>query len=666
MTSAPSLIAGVRQFLRAHAPFSLMSDEDVAWVAERLTLQYHADGEPIISPDDGPPQACLIVKQGQVDGERRLPGQGLAGAPQAVLHLTPGEVFPVGALMADRPVSTIYRARGDTFCWRLAKSDFDELTRRSPPFLDFCRRRMAALLDLSNQTLQASYAAQATQWRAMSAPLHSLVRGRPVTCTRDDSIRVAFEVMEQASVGSVIVLDAAPGGGEASVSGGATGSGDATVPGDAAGSGDASVTGGAPVVGIFTRQDVIGRVALAGVSLDAPIGSVMTSPVLTLEADATIADAMLLMAQRSIRHVPIVRQGVLVGIVTERDLFVLQRRSLRQIGDAIRLARAWGDLDTAAADIREWSRALVAQGIAAGFVTRLISRLNDQLTARLVALTAAERGIATDAWCWLALGSEGREEQTIATDQDNGLVFAPRAAAGRDALRALGAAVNERLDACGYPLCKGEVMAGNPRWCLALDEWCAQFDRWIDQGDPDSLLNANIFFDFRPVTGEATLADAMRAHVTARAQGNARFLKQMSDNALRNAPPPSWTGGLLGQLFSGEAAMVDLKLNGTAPFVDAARLLALAHGVTVTGTAERFAALVERGAIPASEGSAWTDAFQFLQSLRLRVQHQHAAAADNPNLIDTRTLSALDRRILKEAFRQARKLQQRLSVDFPG
>ncbi len=635
MTSAPSLIAGVRQFLGAHAPFSLMSDEDVAWVAERLTLQYHADGEPIISPDDGPPQACLIVKQGQVDGERRLPGQGLAGAPQTVLHLTPGEVFPVGALMADRPVSTIYRARGDTFCWRLAKPDFDELTRRSPPFLDFCRRRMAALLDLSNQTLQASYAAQATQWRAMSAPLHSLVRGRPVTCTRDDSIRVAFEVMEQASVGSVIVLDAVP-------------------------------EGGASVAGIFTRQDVIGRVALAGVSLDAPIGSVMTSPVLTLEADATIADAMLLMAQRSIRHVPIVRQGALVGIVTERDLFVLQRRSLRQIGDAIRLARAWGDLVTAAADIREWSRALVAQGIAAGFVTRLISRLNDQLTARLVVLTAAERGIATDAWCWLALGSEGREEQTIATDQDNGLVFAPRAAAGRDALRALGAAVNERLDACGYPLCKGEVMAGNPRWCLALDEWCAQFDRWIDQGDPDSLLNANIFFDFRPVTGEATLADAMRAHVTARAQGNARFLKQMSDNALRNAPPPSWTGGLLGQLFSGEAAMVDLKLNGTAPFVDAARLLALAHGVTVTGTAERFAALVERGAIPASEGSAWTDAFQFLQSLRLRVQHQHAAAADNPNVIDTRTLSALDRRILKEALRQARKLQQRLSVDFPG
>ncbi len=636
MVSSPTILSGVRQFLRGHAPFSTMSDDDVDWVARRLELQYFADGEVLTAPDRGPPDACLIVKQGQVDGERALPGQGLTGSPQPVLHLTPGEAFPVGALMADRPVSSVYRARGDTFCWRLRKEDFDELARRSPPFLDFCRRRMGALLDLSNQTLQASYAAQAMQWRSMSASLESMVRGLPVTCSRTDSIRAAFEVMEQTSVGSVIVLEPAADGG----------------PGH--------------VAGIFTRQDVIGRVCLPGVPLDAPIASVMTSPVLTLDAGATVADAMLLMAQKSIRHVPIVRQRELVGIVTERDLFVLQRRSLRQIGDAIRQARDWSELVRTAGDIREWSRALVAQGIGAGFVTRLISRLNDQLTARLVGLTAAQRGIATGDWCWLALGSEGREEQTIATDQDNGLVFAVDCRTDRDTLIAMALEVNQRLDACGYPLCKGGVMASNPRWCLSIGEWQEQFDQWIDRGDPESLLNANIFFDFRAVSGQESLSEALRDHVTARARANPRFLKQMSDNALRNAPPPSWTGGLIGQLFTSEAAMVDLKLNGTAPFVDGARLLALAHGVPLTGTAERLAALAEQEAIPAVECSAWTDSFQFLQSLRLRVQHDRTEPADNPNLIDTRTLSDLDRRILKEAFRQARKLQQRLSVDFPG
>ena len=154
--------------------------------------------------------------------------------------------------------------------------------------------------------------------------------------------------------------------------------------------------------------------------------------------------------------------------------------------------------------------------------------------------------------------------------------------------------------------------------------------------------------------------------VTAAAAANRRFLKQMSDNALRNAPPPSWTGGLLGQLFTSEADEVDLKLHGTVPFVDGARLLALAHGIAATGTAERLRALADAGAIPAEEAHAWTDAFQFLQSLRLRVQHTGEADSANPNLLDARTLSELDRRILKEAFRQSRKLQQRLAVDFPG
>jgi CBS domain-containing protein len=155
--------------------------------------------------------------------------------------------------------------------------------------------------------------------------------------------------------------------------------------------------------------------------------------------------------------------------------------------------------------------------------------------------------------------------------------------------------------------------------------------------------------------------------VRQRAAANPRFLKQMSDNALRNGPPASWVGGMLGQLFGQEASLIDLKLNGTVPFVDGARLLALAQGVTVTGTAERLDALAQTGALPAPEARAWTDSFQFLQGLRLRIQHDAPAADDrNPNLIDADSLSELDRRILKEAFRQARKLQQRLALDYPG
>ncbi|RPH45411.1 MAG: CBS domain-containing protein [Burkholderiales bacterium] len=622
MTS-PTILAGVRRSLAAHSPYSELDEDALDFVARRVELTYFARGERIVGPSDGPPARCWIVRQGLVEGRR----PGRPDEPPAST-LTPGDTFPVGALMAERPVVSDYWAVGDVFCWALAKTDFDALITRSPAFLDFCKRRMGALLDLSNRALQASYAQQATQWRSMATPLGDLLRRAPVTVPADMALREVFELMERERVGSVIVGDAQ---------------------------------------GIFTRQDVIGRVALPGVPLEAPIASVMTSPVLALDARATIAEAMLLMAERTIRHVPVRRDGVLAGVVTERDLFVLQRQTLRGIGEAIGAASSTAALARAAEDIREWSSTLVAQGVASAFVTRLISRLNDQVAQRAIGRAAAAHGVSLEGVCWLALGSEGREEQTIATDQDNGLVFDDATdEAGRDRLRAFAESVNAELDACGYPLCKGGIMAGNPKWCLARRDWEALFEGWIDRGDPQSLLAASVFFDFRPLAGDASLAIGLRERVTVRAAANGRFLKQMSDNARRNGPPTSWTGGLIGQLFTHDTPEVDLKLHGTVPFVDAARLLALAHGVRATGTAERLQALADAGTLPPGETHAWIEAFQFLQSLRLRVQHQRPGSVANPNLLDTRILSDLDRRILKEAFRQARTLQQRLALDWPG
>lgn len=631
--ASETIVASVRQFLLAHPPYSLMAFDDVDFVARRIELAYYSRGETVIDPQAGPPPACFIVKQGVVDSSIAAVGDQAERAA-TLRHLTPGESFPLGALLAERAVTKLYRAATDAFVWRLDKAAFDELTRRSPVFLDFCRRRLGALLDLSEHALQSNYAAQTAQRRAMDATVESVIRRTPFTCEPGDALGEVFRRMESERVGSVIVVDPRRDEG--------------------------------PVAGIFTHQDVIGRVLLPGVSLDTPIARVMTSPVLTLDAGATVADAMLLMAERSIRHVPITRGRDLIGIVTERDLFVMQRRSLRQIGDAIRVARSTSELAVAASDIREWSHSLVAQGVSAAFVTRLISRLNDQLTARMVTLAAQRHEVDVDTVCWLALGSEGREEQTIATDQDNGLIVGPDCTASRERLLAFALEVNQGLDACGYPLCKGGIMASNPRWCLDLEGWNAVFDDWIDRGDPQSLLNANIFFDFRPLTGAGALAGQLRAHVSARAKGNPRFLKQMSDNALRNAPPPSWTGGFFDQLIHAEVREVDLKMNGTVPFVDGARLLSLARGIEATGTAERLEALVAAGAVPPSEARSWIDAFQFLQSLRLRVQHERAAGAENPNLLDTSGLSRIDRRILKEAFAQARHLQQRLALDYPG
>ena len=232
----------------------------------------------------------------------------------------------------------------------------------------------------------------------------------------------------------------------------------------------------------------------------------------------------------------------------------------------------------------------------------------------------------------------------------------------------LGQAIAVGLAQAGFQLCKGDIMARNPQWCTDTDGWATLFADWIERGDPQALLHASIFFDFRGIFGNRALATALREDVVARAQRTPRFLKQMSDNALRNRPPAS--GMLEALLGDAASAPVDLKLNGTVPFVDAARIWALAAGVQETGTAERFKRLVEVGRLAAGDVAAWIDAFEFLQLMRLNAQHRRSERGGpgdgNPNRVDPRELSALDRRILREALRQARKVQQRLELDYPG
>ncbi len=219
------------------------------------------------------------------------------------------------------------------------------------------------------------------------------------------------------------------------------------------------------------------------------------------------------------------------------------------------------------------------QGVAARQLTQLISHLNDLLTERLVLMKAQVHGVDMQQACWLAFGSEGRSEQTISTDQDNGLVFlSDDAQQDRARWLAFARDVNEALDRCGYPLCKGNVMASNPDCCLTPKEWSARFDRWMEYGAPQDLLKANIYFDLRALVGRADLAEQLRAQITRQARALPRFAKQMADNALRHRVPLNWRGAIDTKTVNGRE-MVDLKHHGTAVFVDVSRIYALALGV---------------------------------------------------------------------------------------
>jgi len=465
--------------------------------------------------------------------------------------------------------------------------------------------------------------------------LHAIARKPAAVVSGDTPLAQALALMHGRRIGSLVVVDAA-----------------------------------GAALGILTRSDVLERVTLPQLLLSAPVAQVMSSPVKTLDVAASAQDAVLLMSRHGLRHVPVTDQGRVVGIVSERDLLTLQRPSTERLSDAIHAARSVDELRVAAQDIRRFAGELLAQGVGAHQLTRLISHLNDVLTERLVRITADAHGLSLDRACWLSFGSEGRSEQTIATDQDNGLVFDSDAPArDRAAWLAFAGDVNEALDACGYPLCRGNVMASNPECCLTSAEWSARFLGWIEHGAPEDLLNASIYFDVRPLAGRVELAQPMLDLVFNRPAKVPRFVKQMAENALFRRPPLNWLGAIDSREVDGRS-VVNLKLQGTAIFVDAARLYALAHGVAQTSTRRRFEAVAPMLGVQPHESEGWIAAFEFLQKLRLQVQVKPAAtdnagnAADRLNIAEVSALNDIESRVLKESFRVARRLQQRMELDY--
>jgi CBS domain-containing protein len=624
--AANSLIQATVEHLGQFAPFDQMAHEHLLWMARKLTLGYFAKGEVILSPEQTDPVPFLIIKQGVVQGE-----QGIAQTQEdsAWLELHEGECFPLGALLADRPVTSVYRASSDVFCYALPAGDFLQLTRLSAAFHDFCTRRIANLLEQSKHLIQAGYSKASSEQQSMSSSLASVIRREPVTCAPDTSIRQALQRMEDHGVGAMVAVES-------------------LVP-----------------RGILTLHDVLSRVALAGTDLDEPVIHIMSTNLITLPPHAAAHEAALAMAKQGIRHVLVTDSGRLTGVISEKDLFSLQRVGLSRISTAIRHAPDLALLKQCARDIQQLARNMLAQGVAAEQLTQIITTLNDLLTTRIIELELQESPARGIEFCWLALGSEGRFEQTLNTDQDNGIIFALKDNQDPAALRAVllpfAKRINLALAECGFPLCGGDVMASNPKWCLSLDEWQTTFDKWIYHGGPMDLLHSTIFFDFRPLYGATHLGTALREWLQAAAPKNSRFLHQLAVNALRNRPPL----GMVRDFVTGDDHTIDLKMNGITPFVDAARIFSLAIGGTHTNTLQRLREIALPLNISTRDVDAYCQAFLFIQLLRLRLHHvQSEQGTALTNRVDPDTLNNLDQRILKEAFRQARKLQTKLGLDY--
>ena len=613
-----------REFLAAHAPFDQLEADALEFLLPRLESRFYERGARITDPEAGPAQRFHIIRQGRIRGENPSEDEQLSGK---AWELIPGECFPIGALLGRRAVHTVHRAAEDTVCLELSLEDFDRLRTRSRVFNDFCTRRLANLLDRLQQGLDTLSTHDAAGAGPLNTPLALRLARNPVTCPPHSRLREALTTMRDASVGSIVAVD-----------------------------------GEQRPVGIFTLHDLLARVVLAEVDLDTPVEAVMTPDPVALEESAPGFEGIEAMTQYGMTHLCVVRDGRLVGVLGERDLLARQPLTLDGLVRDIRRAE---DVATIAERLQQVPRlieAVIGQGAEADQVLRLITRLNEHATRRILALLRPEYAIEGIDFTWLAFGSQAREEQALITDQDNGILFdagSDTEDAVRERLLPYARAVNQALAECGFTLCPGNIMAGNPECCLSAPEWEQRFTRWIEQGTPEHLLKSTIFFDLRAVDGDPGPVEALRTRLLQKTAFNSRFRRQMAANQQMFRPPL----GLFGEIKSG-ADGVDVKKQGLTPFVDAARLIALGAELPATRTHERLDQAVSADVMRATDVQDYHAALRYLQMLRLRAQQKALREGNDDNRIRPEELGALEGRILKESFRQARKLQRQLEVQY--
>jgi CBS domain-containing protein len=401
---------------------------------------------------------------------------------------------------------------------------------------------------------------------------------------------------------------------------------------------------------IVTDRDLRARVLAAGLGPDTAVSQVLSRPLVTIDSDAPAFAALRLMLEQNIHHLVVTEEGKIVGVISATDLLLLQGQSPLYLRGIIEKGGESLAAVNYAQEIGNLVRTLDQSGLAATHISQLVSSLNDALVKRFVTGAVEQLGPAPTPFAWIVFGSEGRLEQTLLTDQDNGLVYQDDSAIAREYFSALAKQVVDALIKAGFPPCAGGFMATH--WCKPLAAWRELFAGWIRLPKPQALLDAAIFFDFRPVAGLLAL-DALEEIVGA-AKSERLFLSHLARGALDFYPPL----GFFNRLRS-DNGKIDLKKGAITPIVGLARVAALAAGSRERSTLERLEVAKASGLVLSSDdATALAELFPYLFQLRLRAQLA-ALAAKIPvgHSVSLKDLSALERRRLKEALITIKQIQ---------
>ncbi len=426
------------------------------------------------------------------------------------------------------------------------------------------------------------------------------------------------------------------------------------------------------IIGIVTDHDLRARVLAENVDLSSPIHTIMSAPIIKISEQALIYEALMRMEEKGVRHLGVEDQnGQIINVIDSKSLIQFQRYGPIVLAREISRAKSPDQVAQYCERTSPLVKTLIDSSARPRHVTNMLASICDTATERLIQLAVEEFGPPPAPFAFIAMGSQGRQEPTLLTDQDNGIIFtfpenSDPGKAGEYFLR-LGARVSEGLNRAGYTFCHGQVMASNPRWCKSLPDWIADFNESVRKSEAQEIIDLSIFFDFRTVYGDTELAHALRRHIHTVLKDEPAFFHYLAQNTLMFKPPFRLLGNIyLSGGATEHAGDINLK-DAMMPLVSFARLYALQNQVNQTHTLERIEALAERNIIQTSSRDEMTAAYDFLMQLRLQTQLAAIQTGRAPqNTIHPGKLGYIQRELLKQAFAQIAAVQKKVSYDFPG
>jgi len=666
----------VQRFLLDCPPFDELNGDQRQWVAGQIKAAYvnehNVDG---LFKQHSP--ALYIVRSGGFDL--------LAPDGHLIERLESHDLFGFPSLLSGRAVVNKLQVIEDGIIYIITAAVFDQLRQHVRAFEQyFIRAHEQRLLsetarregdvmrrvsvtgasggsgEVARQVTAATHGplgAGATgagpepvaSYDALQLPVAEVIVRAPVMLSSNATIKEAAERMRDEKVSSVLVVE------------GPLVDPKADADADAAATAEVTVK----LCGILTDRDLRNRVVAQGLAYDLQVNAVMTQAPATVYGRQTLMDALAIMTQENIHHLPVLDDAEQpLGMITNTDLMRQQRSEPIMLISALNKAASKAQLVAEAAHIPAYMQTFAARVHDTTMVGRLLASLTDSMTRKLISLYEQEHGIAPGPYCWIAFGSQGREDQVLSSDQDNGLLLGNGLNDNQlDWFKGLGEYVSGGLHECGIPLCPGDIMASNVDCRRTLDGWLERFKSWTESPTPKALMYCQIFFDSRLVYGNKRLYQRYREQVARLAQKDF-FLGNLARLQVSVQVPLGLFNRFRGTESGKDSDLINIKRYGIALINDIVRIYSLQAGIVVPQTLARLEALKDSKLLNNRDNQSLAEAWQFLTELRLQHQLQTWGSDRPKNALDPDQLSTLTRRQLKTAFRIIKECQQGVGLKF--